>query len=86
MIKMKDHLVSKNVAVDIADKLCASLQETLIGKKPGSFKTVHAMVKESMEPALQRILTPRVSTDILRYDFVAFLWPFCGNMAHFVRF
>eukprot|EP00160_Parvularia_atlantis_P017421 Unigene5984_Nuclearia_a/m.18331 Unigene5984_Nuclearia_a/g.18331 ORF Unigene5984_Nuclearia_a/g.18331 Unigene5984_Nuclearia_a/m.18331 type:complete len:639 (-) Unigene5984_Nuclearia_a:25-1941(-) len=63
---MKEHLINKNVAKDISDSLCASVRESLIGQKVSSFKGLNALVKESMEPALQRILTPKKSTDLLR--------------------
>lgn len=35
---MKEHLINKNVAESIADNLCASLRESLIGQKVSSFK------------------------------------------------
>lgn len=38
MSKMKDHLVNKNVAAEIAGTLCESVQRSLVGKKLGSFK------------------------------------------------
>lgn len=37
--QFKQHIISKNVASDIADKLCASLQASLVGKKTGSFQS-----------------------------------------------
>eukprot|EP00732_Lithocolla_globosa_P001811 Lithocolla_globosa_v1_NODE_1007_length_2960_cov_19.123924.p1 type:complete len:625 gc:universal NODE_1007_length_2960_cov_19.123924:398-2272(+) len=63
---MKSHFVSKNVAVDIADKLCESVLQTLIGQKTGSFSGVASVVRQGMEAALNRILTPTTSTDLLR--------------------
>ena len=38
MAAMREHLISKNVASDIADSLCKSVAANLIGKKPGTFK------------------------------------------------
>lgn len=37
LAKMKDHLISKNVAADIADKLCQSVSTKLEGKVLGTF-------------------------------------------------
>ena len=34
---MKDHLMKKNVAVDIADKICEGVGDSLVGKKIGGF-------------------------------------------------
>lgn len=39
---MKQHLMKKNVAMEIADKVCEGVGESLVGKKLGSFQsTVH---------------------------------------------
>lgn len=35
--QMKDHLIKKNVAVEIAQKICESVAANLIGKQLGSF-------------------------------------------------
>ena len=66
MSKMKEHLVNKNVAADIAQHLCDSVAKGLVGQSLGSFKSVQAHVKQSMETALKRILTPKSSVDLLR--------------------
>ncbi|KAI8929475.1 SRP54-type protein [Entophlyctis helioformis] len=66
MAKMKEHLVNKNVAADIANHLCQSVASGLVGQKIGPFKSLNAAIKEQMEIALQRILTPSSSTDVLR--------------------
>ncbi|CAO3590740.1 unnamed protein product [Absidia cylindrospora] len=63
---MKDMMIDKNVAKEIADRLCESVKSSLIGKKLGSFERVSAVVRTSMESALKRILTPKTSLDILR--------------------
>lgn len=36
---MKQHLMKKNVAKEIADKVCEGVGETLVGKKVGSFQS-----------------------------------------------
>lgn len=66
MSKMKEHLINKNVAADIAQHLCDSVAKGLVGQTLGSFKSVQAHVKQSMETALKRILTPKTSVDLLR--------------------
>ncbi|KAI9278276.1 signal recognition particle, alpha subunit, N-terminal-domain-containing protein [Phascolomyces articulosus] len=63
---MKEHLIKKNVASDIAEHLCQSVRTSLLGKKIGSWGRVSTMVRDSMEAALKRILTPKTSLDILR--------------------
>jgi signal recognition particle receptor subunit alpha len=63
---MKELLMRKNVAADIADQLCRSVQESLVGKTVGTFTSVRALVKKTMEDALTRILTPKKSVDILQ--------------------
>ena len=35
--KMKEHLVTKNVAIEIAEKLCGSVASKLEGKVVGTF-------------------------------------------------
>jgi signal recognition particle GTPase len=62
----RDHLVAKNVASEIADKLCTSVAATLEGKSLGSFASVSNAVRESMDEAMTRILTPKRNIDILR--------------------
>ncbi|KAG0265422.1 hypothetical protein DFQ27_000636 [Actinomortierella ambigua] len=66
MSKMREHLINKNVAADIAQHLCESVAKGLVGQTLGSFKSVQAHVKQSMETALKRILTPKTSVDLLR--------------------
>lgn len=36
---MKQHLMKKNVAKDISEKVCESVGETLVGKKVGGFQS-----------------------------------------------
>ncbi|KAI8366937.1 SRP54-type protein [Choanephora cucurbitarum] len=63
---IKEHLIQQNVASDIADHLCSSVKTSLVGKKLGSFERISTAVRNSMEVALKRILTPKTSLDILR--------------------
>ncbi|KAF4604100.1 hypothetical protein EYR40_001283 [Pleurotus pulmonarius] len=62
---MKQHLMKKNVAKEIADRVCEGVGETLIGKKVGSFQTTNAAVRLALSSSITRILTPKTSTDLL---------------------
>jgi signal recognition particle receptor subunit alpha len=64
--KMKDHLISKNVASDIAHKLCESVALKLEGKVLGTFDTIASTVKTTLNEALIQILSPKRRVDILR--------------------
>ncbi|KAI8354020.1 signal recognition particle, alpha subunit, N-terminal-domain-containing protein [Blakeslea trispora] len=63
---IKEHLIQQNVASDIAEHLCSSVKSSLVGKKLGSFERLSTAVRNSMEAALKRILTPKTSLDLLR--------------------
>lgn len=63
---VKESLVEKNVAVDIADKLCDSVAASLEGKRMDSWVGVKGTVKTALEDSLTRILTPKQSLDIVR--------------------
>lgn len=64
---MREHLMNKNVARDIADQICDSVGQSLIGKKTSGFGDggVKAEVRRALEESLTRILTSKTSTDIL---------------------
>ncbi|KAJ2931333.1 hypothetical protein H1R20_g5688, partial [Candolleomyces eurysporus] len=62
---MKQHLMKKNVAMDIAEKVCEGVGETLVGQKVGGFQTTSAAVRLALSTSLTRILTPKTSTDLL---------------------
>ncbi|PCH38272.1 signal recognition particle binding protein [Wolfiporia cocos MD-104 SS10] len=62
---MKQHLMKKNVAKEIAEKVCEGVGESLIGKKVGGFQTTNAAVRSALSNSLTRILTPKTSTDLL---------------------
>ncbi|KAJ7582600.1 SRP54-type protein [Mycena floridula] len=62
---MKQHLMKKNVAKEISEKVCESVGESLVGKKVGGFQTTNATVRQALSTSLTRILTPKTSTDLL---------------------
>ncbi|XP_003425102.1 signal recognition particle receptor subunit alpha homolog isoform X2 [Nasonia vitripennis] len=82
--KLKDHLISKNVAAEIAQKLCDSICVKLEGKVLGTFDSVANTVKASLTDALVQILSPKRRVDILRDAFEAkkngrpYVMAFCG--------
>uniref|UniRef100_A0A069DVD0 Putative signal recognition particle receptor alpha subunit n=1 Tax=Panstrongylus megistus TaxID=65343 RepID=A0A069DVD0_9HEMI len=82
--KLKDHLIGKNVAADIASKLCESVAVKLEGKVVGTFESVATTVKTTMTESLVQILSPTRRVDILRDAVEAkrqgrpFTMAFCG--------
>ncbi|ENN83273.1 hypothetical protein YQE_00368, partial [Dendroctonus ponderosae] len=54
--KLKDHLIAKNVASDIAIKLCDSVAAKLEGKVLGTFDSVATIVKNTLTDSLVQIL------------------------------
>ncbi|CCI44059.1 unnamed protein product [Albugo candida] len=64
--EMRQILIGKNVASEVADELCDSVQSNVVGKRLDSFTRVSTVVRGALEAALLRILTPKKSTDILR--------------------
>ncbi|KAL0565357.1 hypothetical protein V5O48_016668 [Marasmius crinis-equi] len=62
---MKQHLMKKNVAKEIADKVCEGVGESLVGKKVGGFQSTSSAVQVALSTSLTRILTPKTSTDLL---------------------
>ncbi|XP_049290950.1 signal recognition particle receptor subunit alpha homolog [Anopheles funestus] len=82
--KLRDHLIGKNVASDIAQKLCDSVAGKLEGKVIGTFDTIAATVKNTLTEALVQILSPKRRVDILRDCLEAkrvgrpFVMSFCG--------
>ncbi|XP_011496400.1 PREDICTED: signal recognition particle receptor subunit alpha homolog [Ceratosolen solmsi marchali] len=82
--KLKDHLISKNVATDISQKLCDSICTKLEGKVLGTFDSVANTVKSTLTDSLVQILSPKRRVDILRDAFEAkrnarpYVMAFCG--------
>ncbi|XP_030378136.1 signal recognition particle receptor subunit alpha homolog [Scaptodrosophila lebanonensis] len=64
--KMRDHLISKNVAAEIAAKLCDSVATSLEGKTMGTFDSIANLVKDALTQSLVRILSPKRRIDIIR--------------------
>uniref|UniRef100_A0A0G4HDE6 SRP54-type proteins GTP-binding domain-containing protein n=1 Tax=Chromera velia CCMP2878 TaxID=1169474 RepID=A0A0G4HDE6_9ALVE len=62
----KQALMAKNVAADIAENLAESLKATVVGTKTERFTSVATTVKQALVKAIERILTPKKSIDVLR--------------------
>ncbi|ORX40944.1 putative signal recognition particle binding protein [Kockovaella imperatae] len=65
LVEMEKHLMGKNVAKDIAEKLCDSVGSALVGKKLSGLASVKSEVQSALSASLTRVLTPKTSTDIL---------------------
>ncbi|CAH1110672.1 unnamed protein product [Psylliodes chrysocephalus] len=82
--KMKDHLIGKNVAADISERLCDSVATKLEGKVLGTFDSVASTVKNTLTESLVQILSPKRRVDILRDCIEAqkqgrpYIMTFCG--------
>ena len=63
---LRDKLIGKNVAVEVAETVCRSVEVSLTGKKLGQFDSLEATVSEAMTGALHRILRPKNEVDLLR--------------------
>lgn len=62
---MQSHLQSKNVAADVAQRLCAAVGRSLEGKTLSTFGNVRKEVRSALEDAITRVLTPHNSTDLM---------------------
>ncbi|KZT43960.1 P-loop containing nucleoside triphosphate hydrolase protein [Sistotremastrum suecicum HHB10207 ss-3] len=63
---MKEHLMKKNVAKDIADRVCDGVGKNLVGKKIGGFTSIKSSFQEALGASLTQILTPKTSTDVMQ--------------------
>uniref|UniRef100_A0A1I8A4P7 SRP54 domain-containing protein n=1 Tax=Steinernema glaseri TaxID=37863 RepID=A0A1I8A4P7_9BILA len=64
--KMKETLISKNVAAEPAERLCESVGKQLEGKSIGTFNRVTSLVKDALRESLVQLLSPKRRVDILR--------------------
>lgn len=84
MEKMQEHLVAKNVAAEIATKVCDNVAQNLEGKQLGSFQFATNIIKQALHESMVQILTPKKRVDILRDVFEAqrqkrpYVIVFCG--------
>ena len=69
--QMTDLLTSKNVALEVAQAIVESVAQQLEGQKLSSFTRVSTAVRRAIEEAVERILTPKKSIDVLREALLA---------------
>lgn len=65
MAAIKKRLQERNVSSGVAERLCASVAATLEGRRLASFTGVSALVRDAMEQAITRILSPKRAVDVL---------------------
>lgn len=63
--KLKQKLITKNVAPEAAAFLCKQVSRDLVGSKTASWTSVENTARESLTKSLTQILTPGVSVDLL---------------------
>ena len=66
MEALKTKLMEKNVAVEVAEAITATVSESLVGKKVERFSSPKTLVRDALKAAVERVLTPKRSTDVLR--------------------
>jgi len=64
--KLRDNLISKNVASEVAANLTESVMVKLEGSVMGTFQSIARTVKDAMTQSLMKLLTPKRRIDILR--------------------
>jgi signal recognition particle receptor subunit alpha len=65
LVKFKEDLLHKNVGEEISQRLCDSIKTSLIDKKTQAFTSLRKTVKNCLEEALTKILTPKKNINIL---------------------
>ena len=61
----KDDLIRKNVAVEIADKICENLCQKLLNSKADLLTSTKNLVKSALNDSLVSILTPKNNIDLI---------------------
>jgi len=64
--KLKDNLIAKNVASEVAENLTESVSVKLEGMVMGTFQSLQRTVKDTLTDSLMKLLTPKRRIDILR--------------------
>lgn len=82
--KLRDNLIDKNVAAEVANKLCESVSLKLEGSVMGTFQSLTRTVKDALTESLMKLLTPKRRIDIIRDVMEAkansrpYVMTFCG--------
>ena len=66
LTEFEQHLISKNVASNIAHELTKAVGQKLDGSKCSTFTSVKNIVMDTLREQISRILTPHRSIDIIR--------------------
>merc|ERR1712183_945010 len=66
LAKLKDNLIAKNVASEVATSLTESVSVKLEGSVMGTFQSLARTVKDALTQSLMKLLTPKRRIDILR--------------------
>ncbi|XP_022657628.1 signal recognition particle receptor subunit alpha-like [Varroa jacobsoni] len=64
--KLREHLITKNVAAEVATQLCKSVAVQMEGQILGSFQRVASVIRETLSDALVQVLSPKRRMDLLR--------------------
>ncbi|CAG2177043.1 unnamed protein product, partial [Oppiella nova] len=64
--QLRDHLIAKNVAAEIATKLCESVSTKLEGQSVNTWLGLKGFVRQALEDSILRILSPNRNVNILR--------------------
>lgn len=64
--KLRDNLIGKNVASEVASNLIESVSVNLEGSVMGTFQSLQRTVKDTLTTSLMKLLTPKRRIDILR--------------------
>jgi hypothetical protein len=62
---MKKRLQERNVSTEVAERVCTSVKSSLEGRKLASLTGVSFLVRNAMEQAITRILSPKRAVDLL---------------------
>ena len=63
---LRNQLISKNVAVEIAEKICSSVSVSLKGVRLAQLEKLSTVVEQAMIDCLHQLLRPKHEVDILR--------------------
>lgn len=66
LVNFKQSLMARNVAAEVADKLADSVRASMVGKTTEKFTSMGSTVKTCIMEAMERLLTPKKSIDVLR--------------------
>jgi len=64
--KLRDNLIAKNVASEVAASLTESVMVKLEGSVMGTFQSIARTVRDALTQSLMKLLTPKRRIDILR--------------------